>query len=160
MTAPQMHLGLTGQQSGHPMSAVSERIPGRLRREFDVAEIRAEPQTNACADRHDNDVAGAERGHAKTADEISRAADAGEALIDRVGRGEIVDQHHRSGAFAAVIETDRRALPEYPAVASILCIKIAVAVAQAADERATSFLSKNIAIGLAPATERCLNNFS
>jgi DNA-binding transcriptional LysR family regulator len=69
----------------------SERIPGRPRCEFEVADIGTEPQADARADRYDNDIAGAERGHAKAANDISRAVDAGEALIDRLGRRKIVD---------------------------------------------------------------------
>jgi hypothetical protein len=49
---------------------------------------------------YDDDLAGAERGHAKAADDISRAFEAGETLIDRVGR--------RVNILWAAIRTDSK----------------------------------------------------
>src|SRR5437899_12286116 len=60
----------------------SEWVPGRARRVFEIADIGAEPQADAGADRHQHDVVGGERGHAEAADDIGGAVDAGEALID------------------------------------------------------------------------------
>src|SRR5262245_26409270 len=67
-----------------PRNFGSERIPGRLRRELEVADVRPKPQTNARTDRHNDDVAGGKCSHAKSANEISRAVDAAKSLIDRL----------------------------------------------------------------------------
>src|SRR5215510_9623369 len=109
--------------------ANSEGIPRRLRRKFEITDIGAKAQSNAGPNRHDDDVAVAERGHAEPANEIGGAVDAGKALINRAGGRQVIDKHHRARAFAAIVEADRRPFPEHAAVAGILRIKLAVAVA-------------------------------
>ena len=59
-----------------------------------------------------------------------------------------------------MIETDRRALPEHATVAGIPRVKCSIAIAQAAYESPACFLSKNIAVGLAPAAERFFNTLA
>src|SRR3954469_2387494 len=49
---------------------VSERVPRRLWREFQIADVGAEPQTHARPDRHQHDVVGGQRRHAEAADKI------------------------------------------------------------------------------------------
>src|SRR5262245_10812760 len=121
-------------------STALERVPGRRAGEMQVANIGAEPQSDTRADWHQHDVAGAERGHAKATHEISGAVDAGEALIHRLGRRQLVHEDHCAGAFAAPVESDRWALPEHAAVASVAGIERAFAIAQSGDERAAGFL--------------------
>src|SRR5262245_18643422 len=86
----------------------SERIPGRGRRELDIADIGPETQPDAGADWNHDDPVRRERRHSEAADEIGRAVDAGKALIDRAGGGQAVDEHHRARALAAEVPTERR----------------------------------------------------
>ena len=92
----------------------SERVPGRARRIFEIADIGAEAQAETGADRNQHDVVRGQRGHSETADDIGGAVDAGKALIDRIGRGQIVDQRHGARAVAAPVEANRRPLPVNP----------------------------------------------
>src|SRR5207253_8127939 len=132
----------------------SERVPGRARRVFEIADIGAEPKPDAGADRHQHDVVGRERRHAEAADDIGRAVDADEALIDRLRRGQIVDQRHGARAVAAPVEADRRTLPVDAQVAGVLGVERTLAVTQAGDERAGPFLAEHIAVGQAPLADR------
>src|SRR4029077_6992195 len=52
--------------------AGSERVPCRPRGIFEIADIGAQTQSDAGADRHQHDVVGGERGHAEAADDIGR----------------------------------------------------------------------------------------
>src|SRR5437016_12959258 len=61
----------TGQQDDG--NGILERVPRRLRSEFQIPDIRAEPQAHAGADRHHHDPTRRERGHADAADQIGRA---------------------------------------------------------------------------------------
>src|SRR6188472_2395799 len=115
-----------------------------------VANIGAEPQPHTGTNGNQNDVAGSQRRHAEPTDEISRAVDAGEALIDRLGGGQVIDEDHGARAIAAPVEPDRWPLPEHPQIASIACVERALAVAQARDERAAGLLTQDVAVGLAP----------
>src|SRR5882762_10169696 len=90
--------------------SVSERVPGRFRRELEVAHVGAQPQPDARADRQQHDIVGGQRRHAEAADEISGAVDAAEALIDRVRGGQIVDQHHGAGPVAPDVPAERGSL--------------------------------------------------
>src|ERR1700739_1923785 len=72
----------------------SEWVPGRARGKFQIADIGARAQADAGADRYQHDVIGGERGHAEAADDVGGAVDADEALVDRTGRREVVDQRH------------------------------------------------------------------
>src|SRR5271155_1447028 len=109
--------------------ARSEWIPRRTFGEFEVADIGAETQPDARANRHEHDIVGSQRRHAEAADEIGGSVDAAEALEYRLGPRQIVDQHHGAGAVGAGIETDRRPLPEYPQIPGVFCVKRDVAVA-------------------------------
>src|SRR5215475_9787378 len=112
-----------------PARFASERVPGRARRIFEIADIGAEPQANAGTDRHQHDIVGGQRRHAEAADDVGRAVDADEALIDRLRRGQVVDQRHGARAVAAPVEADRRALPEDAQVTGILGVERAFAIA-------------------------------
>src|SRR5262245_43110080 len=122
-----------------------------------VADIGAEPQSDPRSDRHQHDVAGAERSHAESAHEISRTIDAGEPLIHRFGGGQMVDQDHGARAFAAPVEADRRALPEHAAVAGVAGVERALAITQSGDERAARLLTEDVAVGQAPIAHRLLD---
>ena len=78
----------------------SERVPGRRRREFEIADTRAQRPavSHPGADRDYDDVVHCQRRHSQAADEVSRTLDAGETLVDGVGGGQIVDKHHRARA--------------------------------------------------------------
>src|SRR5207248_1132367 len=128
----------------------SKRVPGRLRGELEIADIRAEPQANAGADRDHDDAARGQRRHADAADQIGRAIDAGETLVDRAGRGQAVNQHHAAGAFAADVPAECRALPVDAQVAGIFGVERALAEPQPADEGAAAFLAEHVAVRLAP----------
>src|SRR5689334_2737259 len=85
-------------KGGQTPSNSSERIPGGVGREADVADVGAEAEADAGADRGDDDVAVGGEGGADAADQIGRAVDAGEAGVDVVGRLQPVDQEQRLGA--------------------------------------------------------------
>src|ERR1700732_1892865 len=135
----------------------SERIPRRPIGEFEVAEIGAEPQTYPRTDRDDGDVVGDQRSHAKAADEIGGTIDAAEALENRVGTRQVVDQHHRARSVSAGIEADARPLPEHTQIAGVLGVERAVAITQAADKSTAGFFAQNVAVWLSPAAD-CLFN--
>src|SRR6516164_2607837 len=63
----------------------SERIPGRVRGELEVAEVGAKPQTHARADWHQHDIVGGQCRHAEATDEICRTVDAAETVENRRG---------------------------------------------------------------------------
>jgi len=50
---------------------LSERVPGRALREFEITKIGSEPQPETGTDRHHDDIVARQRRHAQTADEIS-----------------------------------------------------------------------------------------
>ena len=137
---------------------ILERVPGRLRRELQVADVGAEPQADAGADRHQHDVVGGQRRHAEAADKIGGAVDAAEALVDRAGVRQVVDQHHGAGAFAADVQADRRALPVDLQIAGILGVEHALAVAQPGDEGAAGLLAEDVAVRQAPVADRLLDD--
>jgi len=62
-----------------------------MRSEFEVTYVNSKPHADAAADRHDNNVVGAQRGEAEAADEIGGSVEAAEALVDRSDRGQILD---------------------------------------------------------------------
>src|SRR5215471_19336708 len=136
----------------------SERVPGGRWRELQVADIGAESEAYARTNRHHDNIVRRQRGHAEPPDEIGRAIDAPEALIDRVGARQIVNEHHGAGAFAASVEANRRALPEHAQIASVAGIERALAIAQPRNERAARFLAENVAVGLSPVADRLLDD--
>src|SRR5688500_13553805 len=142
----------------HPGYEKSERIPRRLRSELQIADVRAEPQADAGADWNHDDASRGQRRHADAADQIGRAVDAGEALVDRAGRRQAVDQHHGARAFAAHVPAQRRSRPVDAQVADVLRITRALAVAQSADERAAALLAQHVAVRLAPGGEVALHH--
>src|SRR5215831_8626345 len=83
----------------------SERVPGRRRCEFEIADIRAQPYPHPRADRDQDDVVHRQRRHSQAADQVSRTLDAREALVDGVGGGQIVDKHHGARAVDAEVIT-------------------------------------------------------
>src|SRR5207244_8767050 len=108
----------------------SERVPGRSRRELEIADIGAQAQADAGANRNHDDAVRRQRGHSEAADEIGRTVDAGEALVDGPGGGQAVDEHHSARALAAEIPAHGRALPEHPQVAGVLGVENSLAVTQ------------------------------
>src|SRR4051812_49201117 len=66
--------------------ARSEWIPRRFRRELQVSDVGAEAQADPRADRDDDNTVRGEGRHADAADEIGRAVDPTEALVDRARR--------------------------------------------------------------------------
>src|SRR3954470_23248688 len=143
-----------GDGSSEP---ASERVPGRLGRELQVAEVDAEPGPDAGADRHYDHVVRDRRRHAEAADEVGRAVDADEAPVEGVRRRHVVDEHHRARAFAAEIEPDRRTLPIDRPLPDVAGVEPALAVAQAADEGPGGLLAEDVAVRLAPALHRLLD---
>ncbi len=59
-----------------------------------------------------------------------------------------------------VVKAERGALPVYPLVPSIFGVERAVAVTQAADEGAPSFLAQNVAVRLSPLAARLFDEGS
>src|SRR3954453_5682425 len=82
----------------------SERVPGRARGVFQIADVGAKPQSDAGADRHQDNIVCGQRGHAEAADDVGGTVDAGEALVNRVSGGEIVHQRHGARSIATPIE--------------------------------------------------------
>src|SRR6266853_420741 len=119
-----------------------ERVPGRFRRELEIADIGAQPEANPRPDWHEHDVIGGQRRHAEAADKIGRAVDSTETLVDRTGVRQIVDQHHGAGAFAADIPADRWPLPVDLQIARVLRVEHAFAVAQSRHKGAASLLAE------------------
>src|SRR6202453_169639 len=124
----------------------SERVPGRARGIFEIADIGAEAQAETGPDRHQHDIVRRQRGHAEAADNVGRTVDAGEALVDRIGRGQVVDQRHGAGAVAAPVESDRWSLPEDAQVTGILGVEGAFAVSQSGDKGAAAFLAEHVTV--------------
>src|ERR1043165_676589 len=133
--------------------ARSERIPRRFRRELQVADVRAKPQTDSRADRNNDNAVRGERRHADAANKVGRAVDAGEPLVDRTRRGKVIDQHHGAGAFTAYVPAKGRSLPVNAQVAGVLRIECALAVTQPPNESAPAFLTQDVAVVLAPRGE-------
>src|ERR1700756_3774696 len=86
--------------------AGSEWVPGRPVGEFEIADIRAEPHTDTRTDGNDDDPVRGQHGHAEAADEIGRAVDPREILVDRGSGGQVIDQHHGACAFAAHVPAE------------------------------------------------------
>src|SRR5262249_32369612 len=97
------------------------------------------------------------RRHAETANEISRAVDAAEAIENCSDLRQVVDQHHRPRTVSAGIEPDARPLPEHAHVTGISCIKRAVAIAEAADKGTARLLTQNITVRQSPLAHRFLD---
>src|SRR5450631_4075059 len=144
-------LGPVRARGGRPRS---ERIPGRLRREFQIADICPQSQPDTRSDRHQHNIICRQRCHPEAAYKIGRPGDAGKSLVDRLGRREAVDQHHGPRALAAEIPSERRPLPEHLEITGILGIEHAFAIAQAAEKGAPGLLAKHVSIGQAPLRDR------
>src|SRR4029077_18915312 len=147
-----IHYGFT------PTLLGSERVPGWTLREFEIAEIGAEAEPDARADRHDHDIVRYKRRHPQAADQISRAGHAAEPLENSLGSRQVVNQHHGARAVGAVIETERWPLPVHARVARILIIKLPVAKTRAADKGAARFFAENIAVRKPPLAHHCLDD--
>ena len=61
---------------------LSKRVPRRVRREADVADVRSQPQADAGANGRQDDAAVGDQRRADAADEIGRSVDAGEGRVD------------------------------------------------------------------------------
>src|SRR6516225_9924850 len=94
----------------------------------------------------------------KPANEVGRAVDAAEAIENRSGLRQVVDQHHGSRAISAGIKADARPLPEHAQISCISCIQHAVAIAEATDEGTAGLLTENIAVWQSPLAHRFLDN--
>src|SRR5208337_110277 len=95
----------------------------------------------------------------KAADEIGGTINAAVPAKDRIRRGQIIDKHHGAIAIGTSIEAERRALPEDLQITGVAGIHHTFAIAQAADEGTASLLAQHIAVRLAPAFGRGLDNF-
>src|SRR5215813_3837327 len=137
-----------------------ERVPRWAIGELEIAQIGAEAKAQTRADRDNGDVVGNECGHAEPTDEISGPINAAETLEDRVGTGQVINQHHRARAVRAGIKADARSLPEYSQIAGVLGVERAVPIAQAADKGAAGFLAENIAVRQPPLADRLLDDHS
>src|SRR6516225_3953023 len=82
---PLLRKGIAGM-----IRSALERVPGRRRREFEIADIGAETNSDPGADRNHDDIVHRQRRHSQAADEVGRAVDAGKTLVDRIG-----DRHRR-----------------------------------------------------------------
>src|SRR6059058_4317529 len=67
-----------------PLTAPSERVPGRRRRKFQIPDIGAEAKPDARANWHHDDIVECERRHSQSSDEIGRTVNADETLVDSV----------------------------------------------------------------------------
>src|SRR5690606_28303143 len=74
----------------------SEGIPGRAWRKAHVADAGPGPGAEPRADRRHHPRTALEQRHARAADEIGRAVDAGEAAEGRVRLVQVVDQEQRA----------------------------------------------------------------
>jgi hypothetical protein len=136
----------------------SERIPGRLLGEFQVAHIDAQPDADAGPDRNHDNVVGVERGEPEAADEIGRSVKAAKPAVNRADGREIVDQHHSPVAVAAGVESDRRSLPiDWPA-SGVAGVHFPFAVPQSSHKRRRRLLAENIRVRQTPPTARLLNH--
>src|SRR5690349_18093978 len=125
---------------------MSKRVPGWMVGELEVAEIQSNPGSDPGHDRHDVDALPGKHRHPQAGHDISGTIDPEVALIERVDRRKVVDQHHCPVAIGAEIEADGRSLPIDLMLASVLGIKHALAVTDAADDRAAPLLPDDIAI--------------
>src|ERR1700733_7602934 len=136
----------------------SEWIPGRTRGELEVAEISSKPESDARADRYDDDVICSERCHAESANKIRGAFDTAEPFEDGFGARQVVDKHHGAGAVGADVEAHCRALPEHTDIARVLGVKRSIPIAKPADKGAAGFLAEDVSVGLAPLTHCFLDD--
>ena len=136
----------------------SKRVPGGSPGVFEVADVGAEAQPHAGPDRGDDDRTALQERQADAADQIGRAIDAAEALMDLLGVAQVVDEDHHLGAFGACIPADRRPLPVDAVGAGVLGVEGALAVAQPGHERAAGILAQNVAVRAALLLEGVLNH--
>src|SRR6516225_752673 len=94
----------------------------------------------------------------KPANEVGRAVDAAEAIENRSGLRQVVDQHHGSRAISAGIKADARPLPEHAQISCISRIKRTVAIAEATDKGTAGLLTQDIAVRQSPLAHRFLDN--
>src|SRR5579871_1512400 len=138
---------------GSTKERASERVPGRLRGELQIADIGPEPQANAGANGHQHHAVPRKGGGAEAANEIGGAGNADKALKDRIDAGHVVDQDHSARAVAAEVEAERRALPIDLQVAGITRIEGAFAITKPDRDRARRFLAQNVTVWLTPLAE-------
>src|SRR3954447_11924582 len=94
---------------------------------------------------------------ADAADEVRRAFNAAEAIVDFRGIPQIIHEYHGLGPVRAHIVTERRPLPEDLMESGVLGVKAALPVAQSGDERSTEILAQNVPIWPAGLVEGVLN---
>src|SRR6266581_2437034 len=112
-----------------------------------VADAGAGAPADAEADRREDHVVPALIIDAGAADEIEAAVDAGEALEDVLGLGQVVDQDEDLRGVGAEVEADRGALPIDLLAAAALQRQHAVAIAQADADGAGELLALDVAVG-------------
>src|SRR4029453_16584092 len=83
---------------------------------------------------------------ADAADQIGRAVDAAEALIDFLGIAQVVDEHHHLGALGTPVVANRWPLPVYASAAGILGVEDTLPVAQTGDKGPARLLAKDVAV--------------
>src|SRR3954451_2204942 len=87
----------------------SEGVPGWFGGELEVADVDAEPGPEPGADGHDHHLVLGGRRQAEAAHQIGRAVEADEAGVERLDRGQVVDQHHGARPVPADVEAERGA---------------------------------------------------
>src|SRR5215470_13448591 len=111
----------------------SERVPGRGRREFEIADIRAQPYPHPRADRDHDDVVHRQRRHSQAADQVSRTLDAD-------------------------VIANWRPLAQHPDGAGILGVEDAFPVAQPRNHRAAACLAQHVTVGEPELAARLLDD--
>jgi hypothetical protein len=143
-----------GRPEGRPFSPCLVRPgglkwqPALLLRKLHIADIGAEPQPGTDADRDEHNIAAAQIARVEPAHQIGNALARGEAAVQIFGVVKIIDQHKGAARIGTRVETDRRAGPVNRFLALNLVMQRARAIAQAHDQRATTFAADNIAVGL------------
>ena len=146
-------------RAGLRTDADSKRIPGRMRRELQVADVDAEPRAHPRSDRYDDDSVRGQRGEAEPAHEIGRAVDAAEPPVYSA-----VTADCRPASLCGRRPRPRRSRATGPASRlsrrRVAGIHLAFAVTQAADESAGRLLAEDVAVGQPPAPPGLLNDFA
>src|SRR5690606_14449064 len=141
----QWHNGRTASEPA-PMRAPrararrSERVPGGVGGQLQVADVHAEPCTDARADGHDEHGTVLQHVESQAGYKIGGARHADIAPVEAVDRVEVVDQHHDARTFRAEVPSEGWALPENPVVADILGVERAFAIGEPAQKRAGALL--------------------
>src|SRR3954467_5192104 len=127
-----------------------------------IAHIDPKPRANPGSDRNHNHRVVHRRREPEASHNIGRAVQANKAGVEpitkqRLGRGQIVDEHHRAPAIPAEVKAQRRPLPVDPALARVAGEEHAFPIAQATKDRGRVLLAHDVAVGLPPAPDGFLD---